>query len=182
MKRILRNALFATFTLLASIASAQTILTPAGPGTTDYILCANAVAASAPADTNEDFLGTCSIPAGAMGANGVLRVTANFTVTNSANNKTLRVRFSGTSGTAVGSAVVTTVASSLMQVSVWNRASQSSQYAMMEMDAGSSVSAASTTSSVDTTGNTLITVSCQKASSGETCTLESLLVELMPRT
>jgi hypothetical protein len=67
------------------------------------ILGASAVAVSGAADTNENILATITIPAGAMGLNGILRVYADYTVTNNANAKTLRVRLSGIGGTVLDS-------------------------------------------------------------------------------
>lgn len=64
------------------------------------VIAASAVAVSHTGDTIETVLANIAIPAGAMGANGALHITAVFSYTNSANAKTLRIRLGGISGAA----------------------------------------------------------------------------------
>lgn len=73
------------------------------------VLAASAVAVSHTGDTNETTLATVTVPAGAMLANGMLRVRGLWTCTENANNKTIRVRFGGTGGTVVQTLVMTSI-------------------------------------------------------------------------
>jgi Protein of unknown function (DUF2793) len=147
------------------------------------VLAASAVASAHTGDTLEAALATVSLPGGAMGANGVLRITAMWSYTNSANAKTPRMRLGGTSGTIVFGPSVTTTGSLLVQRLIQNRNAQNSQ--VMLGSANSNSYAASTgaplTTSVDLSTTQDLVFSGQLANSGETITLESHLVEVLQR-
>lgn len=150
-----------------------------------YVLAKSAVAVSCPADTTEDILATISVPAGAMGISGVLRIYVEWTWTNSANNKTLRIRYGGTD--LISSTVLTTTATGSHRLSIFNRGATNSQKHRAEFIFGSTppantnvAFATSGTLSVDTTALSSIVFSGQKALAGEVLTLESYLVELFP--
>jgi hypothetical protein len=144
------------------------------------VLAASAVAASAGAVTTEETLATITVPANAMGLHGTLRVTTVWTHTNGANNKTLRVRFSGAAGTQYCNVVATTTATTVHQATISNRGAANSQVGgHTGVSAFSGSSGAVTTSAVDTTADTTIVISGQKASSGDTLTLERYMVELL---
>lgn len=144
------------------------------------ILAQSSVAATAPADTNENILATVTIPAGAMGANGRLRITTQWTVTNSGNNKTLRARLGGIGGTAYLSSTQTTVATVRDQREIGNRNSQASQVGALISGGGfGTTSNAAVTSTVDTSAETTVVITGQKATAGEALTLESYIVEMM---
>lgn len=156
-------------------------------GTTDtiwgrpYILKQSAVAVSAGADTTEDTLATITIPANIIGPNGSVEVLTLWSYTNSANNKTLRVRFSGASGTQYLNTAVTTTATLQHLAIIRNVNSASSQKAGYNGTVSFSTSGnAPVTSSVDTTAATTVVITGQKASSGETLTLESYEVRVKP--
>lgn len=149
------------------------------------ILGASAVAVSCPADTSEDVLATIPMAAGIMGVNGVLRITSLWTVTNSANNKTLTVRCgasgSGLTGDIWGQTVQTTVAAMRMQNQIQNRNSAASQVLLSGVGTGGwgTTTAGVATSTRNTAVATDIVFTGQKASAGETLTLESYLIELI---
>jgi hypothetical protein len=145
------------------------------------VLGASAVAVSCPADTTEDILATITVPAGAMGANGILRISTQWTVTNSANNKITSIRFSGAAGTLYLNQAYTAVASISDTRQIRNRNSVSSQIGSANNGGGGyrDSTVAGTTSSVDTSVATTIVITGQKASAGETLTLESYMVELI---
>lgn len=149
------------------------------------ILGASGAAISTPADTNEDTLATITVPAGAMGANGFLRISTLWAFTSSANNKTPRIRFGGASGTIYVNPVITTNVGLSQETVIANRNAANSQvgFASAGTNGGSGLSTASAnvTSSVDTTASTTIVITGQKASAGETLTLEFYLVELFSR-
>ena len=143
-----------------------------------YVLARSAVAASGAADTNENTLATITVPAGALGSSGAVRISCLFSYTNSANNKTLRVKFGGTT---YFSQVVTTTGLQSLTVGVSNRTS-ATQVGWFPLNpnpynaqAGSAV-----TSSVDTSAAVTILITGQKATAGETLTLECYSVEIMP--
>ncbi len=144
------------------------------------VLGTSVAAVSGSADTNENTLATVVLPAGAMGLNGLVRVQTLWTLTNSANNKTLRVKFGGSSFLDV---TLTTVASFADQRVIQNRNSVSSQIGKPtgNMAAGGwgTASSAVTTASIDTSAAVTILITGQKASAGETLTLESYLIELI---
>jgi hypothetical protein len=146
------------------------------------VLAKSAVAASCPADTTEDILATIPIPAGAMGANGFIRVSTRWSMTNNANVKTLFVRFSGAAGTAYLNTAISSVGEAFYLVDIANRNSASSQVGGTFGVAGASAvkgSATAVTSAENTALATSIVISGQKATAGDTLTLESYLVELM---
>jgi len=146
-----------------------------------HVLSQSSVAVPVPnaALTTEQTYVTVAVPAGAMGANGLLRITTVWTYTNSANNKTMRVRFGGTSGTQYTSATSTTTASLRTQCQIGNRNATNSQVGGSIVSAGFGTSTgANQTSAVDTAASVDLVISGQTASAGETLTLESYMVEL----
>ena len=147
-----------------------------------YPLAGSGVAVSCPADTSEDTLATVTLPAGAMGANGELEIRSLWTFTNSANNKTLRVRLGGIGGAAFLSQVLTTNASGQFYQSIFNVNSQSSQKAFGSGQTGFGIGTGDiVTAAIDTSASTTIVFTGRKASSGETLTLESYSVHLLYR-
>lgn len=140
------------------------------------VLAANAVAVSGAADTVENTLATISIPGGSMGPNGQLRVTAIFTVTNSANAKTLRLKLAGTT---MSSVQVTTIATQLSFALIANRNATNSQVANNAFNMRADSSGAVVTAAIDTSATQSLTITGQKALAGETLTLESYTVEVI---
>jgi hypothetical protein len=143
------------------------------------VLASSAVAVSCPADTNEDVLATITVPGNSMGLNGSLRIWTLWTMTNSANNKTIRVRFSGANGAQYMVVTNTTTATYHAVTLLGNRGAANSQVGQMSNGLIASSSGAVVTSAVDTTVDTTIVITGQKASAGETITLERYLVELI---
>ena len=144
------------------------------------ILGASAVAVSGPADTNENILATITVPAGAMGLNGILRVTTLWTVTNSGNLKTLRARLGGIGGTDYMTIGLTAALSHHHVVMIRNRGAANSQIGFTPSSIPFNTSTgANITSAIDTSAAQTFVITGQKASAGETITLESYLVELI---
>jgi hypothetical protein len=132
--------------------------------------------------TSEETFATITVPANAMGANGMLRVWLQWGYTNSANDKTARVRFSGAAGTIFYSHVATTSVSLGSVALIQNRNATNSQVGgplTLAAGMGAGLSAAAT-ASVDTTASTTIVITGQKETGTETLTLERYLVELIP--
>lgn len=148
---------------------------------THTIIAASAAPASAAADTSENTLATITVPAGVMGNNGIIRVTTLWTVTSSANNKTVKIYLGGLAGTTYLSVTLTAVASYQPMTIIRNRGTSNSQVGGPDA-ATASISSSTdgvSTSSIDTSASTTIVITGTKASSGETLTLESYLVELI---
>lgn len=129
---------------------------------------------------SETALASVTIPAGAMGANGSLRITALFSYTNSVNNKTVRVRFgNGLSGTTFAQSTLTTTAATRLTLTIQNRNSAASQIGGLVNGSLGGTASASVTGTIDTTASQTLTISGQLANTGETITLESYVVELL---
>jgi hypothetical protein len=146
------------------------------------ILAQSAVAVSGAADTAENTLATITVPANAMGPNGTLRIWTSWSYTNSANGKTLRVRFSGASGTQFMNPTVTASVVTSQITQITNRNATNSQVSASGANASGIVVGSGTalaTSAVDTTVETTIVITGQKALGTETLTLERYLVELI---
>lgn len=166
-----------------AIALASAFALPAHAIYSDsFPLCKSAVAIAAPLTTNEEIVAICTVPAGAMSNNAILRISAAYSYTNSANSKTFRVRYSGIAGTTFFSAAATTTAFFSLQGTIQNRGATNSQASWwIGGAAGSWTSGAAgiTTGIIDTTAVTTVVITCQKALGSEACTLENYFVELI---
>ncbi len=125
------------------------------------------------------ILAEVTIPANAMGANGSLRITAYWSMTNNANSKNLVIRFGG-AATQVWSAGLSSVAAAGCQVSVHNRGATGSQV----MNGGGTSASYGTmpamvTSSEDTTQAQKIQFVGNLTNTGDTLTLERYTVEVL---
>ncbi|BCA57673.1 hypothetical protein [Sphingomonas sp. HMP6] len=120
--------------------------------------------------------GTITIPANAMGPNGSVEIIPLWTFTNSANTKTMRVKFGGT---AYYTQAGTTTAVTQSIVKIQNRNSTSSQVGAPGANSGvGNFTASIITSAVDTTAPVSLTITGQLTNTGETMTLESVLVRV----
>lgn len=147
------------------------------------LLAASATAVSCPADTTEDILATYNVPAGLLGSNGSLRVTTTWTHTNSANNKQLRIRFNGPPGGSAYLNQTDTTSDIYQNQTIISNRTTGTQVGFNGA-AGAYVGAvaggaAQTTSSIDTTVLVPLNITGQKASAGETLTLERYMIELL---
>lgn len=151
------------------------------PVTGSVVLAQSAVAVSCPVDATEDILATINVPAGLLGPNGAVRVSAQWTLTNNANSKTLRVRFGGIGGTGYLNAVQASVAGGVSTVLIGNRGAANSQAGNAVITNTAAVATAQAgTGAVDTAAATTLVITGQKATAGDTLTLESYLVEAFP--
>lgn len=146
------------------------------------ILAQSAASVAVSATTSEEVLATITIPANAMGANGCVEIWASWSYTNSANSKTCRIRAGGIAGTSLFSTAPTTT-NTLMRVTHWaNTGATNSQKTSSSSGQAGAVSTSTgtlVTTSVDTTASVDIVITGQKASSGETLSLEFYQVNLM---
>jgi len=130
--------------------------------------------------TSETALVSVTIPAGSLGANGSIRITALLSYTNSANNKTIRVRFGDTlSGTVFAQSTLTTTTATRLTLTIHNRNSAASQIGGLVNGSLGGTASANITGAIDTTASQTLTISGQLASSGENITLESYVVETL---
>lgn len=143
------------------------------------VLAQSATPASVTGTTTETTLATIPIPAGAMGANGSLRITTLWSYTNSANTKTPRVTLGGTAFFAP--ALSTTLTAQALTI-IRNRNAMNSQVGWASgagtLGIGSSGNA-NVTAAVDMSAAQNLLITGQLASAGETLTLEGYTVELL---
>jgi len=151
------------------------------------VLGAGGVAVPLTGTTSETVLATVSIPAGALGLHGTVRVTAYFSMTNNANNKTPRIRFgaagAGTSGASIQGPTLPSVAGYRMQGEIHNRGAVASQvYSPAGLGNGgwsSSTGANPSTATIDTSAATEVAITGVLTNSADTITLEYYLVEVI---
>lgn len=143
-----------------------------------YVLASSGVAVSCPADTTEDILATITVPGGAMGANGAVRMIVNWSLNSLGFGKTLRVRFGGVAGNKFYE--VTTTAANLSyssQVLIKNKNSTNSQIGATPNFGA--FGAALPVSALETQNPQDIVITGQKFLAGDTLTLESYIVEIL---
>lgn len=147
------------------------------------ILATSAVAASVTGTTSETILATINIPANALGSHGILAISDTWTHTNSANNKNLRARLGGISGTVVMNITNTTTLNYTDERRVQNRGATNSQTVSTSNGGVSggygAGTAALATPVTDTTLAFDLVLTGQLANSGETITLERYEVMLI---
>lgn len=148
---------------------------------TSRVIMASAVARNLTGTVAETSLQTVKITKNTMGATGRLRVSTLWTVTNSANNKTLRVRFGGMSGTIFHAETITTVRTVRITTEFENRDVPNAQVGPPSDIVGFGQSTNNVvTSALDTFANDVdLCLTGQLASSGETITLEAFMIELL---
>jgi hypothetical protein len=136
-------------------------------------------AVSAPADTNEDTLATITIPANSIGANGYVTVRTYWTITGSTNAKTAKIKFGGTNIASLATSSAGNTGISLT-TTLHNRNAANSQVAIPtgSHEFGGFYTTALVTAAIDTTADVTLLITGQKASAGETITLEHYLVEI----
>ena len=157
-----------------------TVWLPSGVNT----IAQSAVAVPLTGTASETTLASVTIPGGLMGTNGSIQITTLWTVTNSGNTKTLRVRFGSSLGTATAfQAPALTTSATLQSVGIIrNRGAANSQVggqanatSVFTNSTGSAV-----TGAIDTTVDQTIFISGQLATTSETITLESYRVDIFP--
>lgn len=183
----MRKILALAFLLLISSAASaqQTFNNPGGTRFTTttrgvpFILGASAVASSHTGSTAETTLATIPVAAGQMGANGILRITAQFGYTGGTSTWTPRIKFNGTAFIDPA-AFANTSLSARMQTQIANRNATNSQVGTTATQVNfGATSAAIVTSAHDTTTSLNITITGQLTNGADTVTLHSYLVELI---
>jgi hypothetical protein len=149
-------------------------------GTNWSVLKNTAVPSAHTGDTNETVEFTATIPGGYLGPNGRVRVKVATTYTNSANNKTIRVRLGGLAGAVVGQQILTTTASSTFEFDFANNANQAIQVGGVAAGIGGyGAGSAASSGTINTANDQDLVVTAQLANSGETITITSVCVEIL---
>lgn len=144
------------------------------------VIGASAVQASHTGDTNEAALATVTIPAGIMGANGIVRVTALWSCTNSANAKTARVRLGGIAGTIYAEVALANLAVLRSYTEIENRNDPSIQVGHPKaLTSFGTSTAALVTSTVNTGVAVDLAITGTLTNSGEAIRLEAYVVEVL---
>ena len=177
----MRTIIFAFLAFMVFVTQAMAFNWISGGGAKDTkanrVLAQSAIAASVTGTTSETTLATYTLPANVLGNNGALRVVWLVTTTNSANNKTLRMKFGNNS---LHTSVLTTSTGARYQTDVRNRGTTDSQLSFGTGIYGASAGTLPTTSAISTTAPVVITITGQLANTGETITLEGYTIELLP--
>lgn len=132
----------------------------------------------------ETTLATISVPAGLMGANGWLRVTGLFEKSGVAGGVTFRVKFGGTQFLFRTYVAADTPDNGVFELFLYNINATNSQRAhgwMGPVSGGTSVAMIpKATGAIDTTAAQDVTFTAELGNVGDTATLHSIIVEVMP--
>lgn len=145
------------------------------PADAVYVLASSNTAVSVTGTTTKTALATVSIPAGRF-VSGSLRIRAIFSLTSSANNKTLSFEYAGNN---IVSTVLTNSSTIDLSKAIYAR-SASSQFVQPSTTLNGGSGVAISTYAVDATAAQNITINGTLADSGETITLESYSIEYLP--
>lgn len=142
------------------------------------MLAQSAVAVSHGGDTNEAVLASVAVPANSMGVNGRVEVEARLTLSNSANSKTVNLKFGGTT---FATKVQAGAAIDSLQGDIANRGDPAIQVGSAQFYTGNSMSTNGvTTGAADTSQEQILSITAQLASAADTVTLESYRFVLHP--
>ena len=140
---------------------------------------ASAFTAKTDIDTADGTIYAWTMPAGTMGPNDAIRITARPSFTNSAVSKQLRIRFGNA---LVHNPIMTTGTNTFVQTLTMNRNSLTQQLHGNGSVSGFGVSGQLYTNSTDTSGDVTITfegVFSVAGSGAESITLQSVMIELI---
>jgi len=142
------------------------------------ILAVSSTFASHTGDTSETTLATVSVPAGALGTKGFVRIQALWTHSNNGNNKTPRIKFGGTT---VSAPVLTTNDQFEDLTVVKNQNSAASQrFAIVAAtNVFGSIAGSGGTATVNTAAAFDITFTAQLANAGDVLVLQYYMIELV---
>jgi len=135
-------------------------------------------------NTSETQLAAVTVPAGALGTNGMLRVSMLWGNNNSGNNKIFRARLGGISGTAFAQITHTTNLALSLERLVFNRNAANSQIVsgpVANAGSWSAFTGAMTTMAVNTASAQDVSFTVELANGGDSATLNAYLVELLYR-
>jgi len=130
--------------------------------------------------TAETVLAAVKVPAKSLGRNGAIRATALYNLTNNANNKTLRMRLGGLSGSSMGSFVSASGASARLVFTFQNQNSPASQVAIDGAGFGQT-NVALLTGAVDTNLEQDLVLTGQLANGADSIVLSAFEIEIYRR-
>lgn len=144
------------------------------------VIASSGTAVSLTGTATETALASIAIPANLMGTNGRIIAKSNWSVTNSANNKTIRHKIgaSGIGGTNIGQIVVTTIAGARYEIEYWNKNAANSQGIVWSSTGFGPITPV--TAAIDTTAVHYMNFTAQLATTSETITLDSYQVLFFP--
>jgi len=144
----------------------------------NVIVGQSGVAASVTGTLSETTLASVVIPAGMLGLNGVLRITALWSATNNANTKSCVYRLGGTPICSTG---ITSFASYQDQRNMRNRGALNSQINFVGAASfGSGSGVAPLATAIDTSVDKTLTLTAILTNTSDTVTLEGYTVEILP--
>lgn len=148
-----------------------------------YIIQKSGVSVTAPADTNNNIVLTVPVAAGAMGANGALRLFFRGTNSSNANVKTVRIYIgasgAGTGGTLIGTLTVTNSSLTNGWVLVSNSNDVAAQQTTVIGGTNLTLLNSLVTATINTASAWEIVVAFQKATGTDTMTLNQSVTELL---
>jgi len=149
------------------------------------LLAKSGTSASITGTVTETPLATIAIPANLLGANGQIRINAYWTITNSGNNKTLRVRMGGggITGQVEFAGTMTTVTPIWSNTLIANSNAVNTQFSVSEAPRGVDgliVVGFNGATTVDMTAAQSLVITAQLVNVGETITLNGFSVEYAP--
>lgn len=129
-------------------------------------------------DTAENVLLTVDVPP--MGKNSYLDFSSLWSVTNNANNKIVRVRLGGASGTVLMQWTATTIATIIdINRKTLNRGATNSQISSNALSFVGTSTGNPLTSSIETNAGTTLVFTVQLANAADTASLEYAVVNLV---
>lgn len=140
--------------------------------------------AYAPSNTSENVILSVPIPPNLIGPSGSIKITAHWSVTSNANNKTLRVRINGIAGTILCEQVLSTGnAGCTFNTQITNDTAATAQNSISWIfvrAATPSLANYNSYSTADTTALTTLDFTAQKAVAGDTVLVYAWLIEAYP--
>lgn len=157
---------------IAAITGGNTWFVPSGGS--------SGAAVSVPADTTEDILVTVNLPI--LSATSQIRIQGQVVATNNTNVKTIRARLGGIGGTIFLSPPFTSTTGGGFWGIISNAGATNAQVCNVPGGAyhplGASV-APNITGAIDTSVATTLVITGQKATAGDTLTLQHYLIEVL---
>jgi hypothetical protein len=148
---------------------------------TGWVVAKSGVSTPSTNTTSEEVIVTITIPAGAMGPNGCLRLISSWSALNNANVKTVRWRLGGLAGTILETGVLTSRSGGTNTLLISNRNAQNSQ-----ISCGTGMDSSGTSfgvnpniaSAIDTSASTTLVLTSQKATGTDTQAVEQYIAEI----
>ena len=129
-----------------------------------------------PADTAENEVVSLTVPGGVLGPNGYLSIKAQLGVNNNANAKTYRIKINGTT---INSGNAASGLTYRISAEMFNRNNVSAQIMQAAGQVGYGIfGTAAQTFAINTSVDMIISMTLQKASAGDTLTVEAFSVEV----